>query len=353
MESVVVAGCLTAGLAVALAFSDDAKEHMRRDACLEQMAAIGKASLAYTAADPNGWAIPVHYRQFMQEGKKPDMVGAYEWGGKSGVGGEGYVFRFEEPPQPPSSRYGTIAGFGPDSRPLNKYLYPSMFPGQVDPAAKRTPLEDTKLDLPIFRCPSDDGPPGGAHCTDWIGHKNRSSYDHFGTSYAANLLWMASERSSWFDEGEINELFGISPYLRPAKRVPDPRETILYEENIGRWAWACRREACEKYAPGLDPGPTKSVRGWHRQDWTFNHTYVDGHVATRTILIDETQDAEGYFQHYRKGIVSDDAEIQQCLECETVRGDGWQKDVLPSDPIPTGLHWNGKGRPALEDCFGQ
>ena len=50
---------------------------------------------------------------------------------------------------------------------------------------------DAQLDLGLFRCPSDDGPPRAMHCPDWLANQDRSSYDHFGTSYVANMFMIA------------------------------------------------------------------------------------------------------------------------------------------------------------------
>jgi hypothetical protein len=145
-----------------------------------------------------------------------------------------------------------------------------------------------------------------------------------------------------------------SPYLRPVSRVPNPARTINYEENIGRWAWACRREIddCTWIGPGVDPGPTKAVRGWHGRNWTFNHAYVDGHAGTRANYIEGTVDPAGYAEHYFNEQVFEDPMEQQNSRCIIVRGRGWQKDTLPEPPIPTGLHYPGGGRPCYEDCVG-
>ena len=115
-------------------------------------------------------------------------------------------------------------------------------------------LSDTRLNLDKFRCPADDGPPlghedgAGPHCPDWITNSNRSSFDHFGNSYAANLFMIGASGGG--------EMLSNSPYLRPQSRVPHPSRTIYYEENIGRWAWAARRELedCQWIGQGVDPG---------------------------------------------------------------------------------------------------
>ena len=63
--------------------------------------------------------------------------------------------------------------------------------------------------------------------------------------------------------GSGGEMRTNSPYLRPITRVPTPSRTLYYEENIGRWAWSCRREIddCTWIGAGVDPGPTQEGMG--------------------------------------------------------------------------------------------
>ncbi len=331
-------------------------------ACLHNLSRIGSANQTYAIADPSEAAIPVHAAQFTQDPENPTYIGAYEWGGKSGIGWEDWL----DPPNPLSSRYGTKAGFGPATRPLNSILYPHGFRDNLNPAFNRVGAQlDTRLQLNAFRCPADDGPPGGAHCPQWLANPLRSSYDHFGTSYAANVFMISSSGGG--------PMLSNSPYLRPIIRVPNPARTINYEENIGRWAWACRRElsGCEFVGPGVDPGPTKAVRGWHGKDWTFNRAFVDAHADTQAVYIEGTEDDEGYANHYRNqqlpaypnwaGCEACPPGSKDCTglssegsfeeyRCIIVRGEGWQKDTMPAPFVCTGLYWGGGGRPSYENC---
>lgn len=141
-----------------------------------------------------------------------------------------------------------------------------------------------------------------------------------------------------------------SPYLRPTSRVPTPARTLYYEENIGRWAWSCWREQCD-FLTGVNPGPTKTISGWHGRDWTFNRAFVDGHAEPQRIYIEGSEDSDGYALHYRSETVfPDNPQLQNANRCIIVRGDGWQKDTLPAQDIPTGLYFGGNGRPSYESC---
>jgi hypothetical protein len=151
-----------------------------------------------------------------------------------------------------------------------------------------------------------------------------------------------------------------SPYLRPISRVPTPARTLYYEENIGRWAWSCKNELddCLWIGQGVDPGPTKAVRGWHGKDWTYNRAFVDAHAEFQKVFIEGTEDSNGYANHYRNEQMSsypkmsdqpDPGSFEQ-YRCIIVRGDGWQKDTMPAELLYTGLIAPGGGRPSYENC---
>ncbi|UCE58914.1 MAG: prepilin-type N-terminal cleavage/methylation domain-containing protein [Phycisphaerales bacterium] len=341
IELLVVIAIIALLISILLPSLEKARSTSKQSACLSHIKSIATSSRVYEADDPNGWGIPVHPLQYWQNENNPTFIGAYEWGGKSGVGDPGLV------PGPPgilTSKYGTLAGFGPATRPMNDILYQGGFSDHLKPQFDRVGAEkDTELELDLYICPADEGPPRGAHCEDWVRNTERSSYDHFGNSYAANLFMISTVGG-----GPVRS---NSPYMRPTSRIPTPSRTLYYEENIGRWAWACRAEQCDFIQPGLDPGPTRTITGWHGVDWTYNRAFVDAHAETQRVLIEGTEDAEGYYQHYRNEVVFDDPVINDNMRCVIVRGNGWQKDTLPAEQIFTGLNWGGGGgRPSDEGC---
>lgn len=319
-----------------------ARNKSKLSVCLDHLRTIGEASALYSNDDPSSMAIPIHPLQYAQDPANPTFIGAYEWGGKSGIGRPGLLSGGNSAL---SSKYGTAAGVGPATRPLNNYLYPHGFIDNLNPVFNRLGTEvDTQLSLDKFQCPADDGPPLGAHCPDWLENPTRSSYDHFGNSYAANLFMISG---GWPD------MRSNSPYLRPVTRVPNPSRVIHYEENIGRWAWAARREIdqCLWIGQGVDPGPTKGIRGWHGKNWIFNRSFVDTHAERQQVYLEGAEDSEGYANHYFNEIVfPDDPQQQIGFGCIIIRGHGWQKDTLPGELMPTGLDPIGSGRPSYEDC---
>lgn len=364
IELLVVIAIIALLIAILLPSLEAARRQAKQNACLSHIKNIATSSRTYEADDPSGWSIPVHPLQYKQCPEQeqggmcpnPTFIGAYEWGGKSGIGKNDFVARYTG--RDLGSKYGTAAGFGPATRPLNQILYPggitdngsALYPSTFNrPGAEA----DTKLEMELFKCPGDNGPPRGAHCPDWVQERSRSSYDHFGNSYAANIFMTASGQS---------EMRSNSPYLRPTSRVPAPARTLYYEENIGRWAWSARNELTECHetvgGPGVDPGPTKAVSGWHGKDWWYNRAFVDAHAEYQKIYIEGTEDANGYANHYRNeqldtypsfmgdGVPGSFREFQ----CIIVRGDGWQKDTMPAPPLGTNLINPTGGRPSYEGC---
>ena len=346
IELLVVISIIALLIAMLLPSLQAARSRSKQSACLARIKSIATSSHVYAADDREGMGIPVHPQLLAQDRENATFIGAYEWGGKSGIGEPGFA---DGPTNGKhawvSSKYGTKAGFGPATRPLNDVLFPGGLNDNLVPFYDRAGAKlDTQLKLDLYRCPADDGPPRGAHCPDWLAHSERSSYDHFGNSYAANLLWFGGSKPGWTEVG----IASLSPYTLALSRVPNASRTLMYEENIGRWAWACRRWAPMGVEFGVDPGPTKAVRGWHGRDWTFNRAFVDAHAETQRVIIEGTEDEHGYFEHFRW----EHTEFWSFR----IRGDGWQKDTwqgrhrIQGEVLDLPL-WESTGRqPCFEGC---
>lgn len=369
IELLVVIAIIALLISILLPSLQNARNQSKRTKCAAHLRGIALASRTY-ASEEDDWSIPVNARQFMQDPNNPSFIGAYEWGGKSGIGRVNYCSGGGSPEQ--RSKYGTQCGFGPGTRPLNAVLYKGGFPDYAN-GSDAQKMADTQLQLDEYTCPGDNGPPRGAHCQDWIDSGTVSSYDWFGTAFAANVFMIGPTTGTCcFDTN--------SPYLRQTTRIPVPSRVIYYEENIGRWAWAAREDWCD-FLPGVDidpanPDVNKNLNGWHGKDWTYNRAFVDAHVEFQKVLIEGTRDSSGYYNHYRSEAVDGGCRSykffrwSECINgqnpdgscryskcecsvdyrCVIIRGDGWQKDTLPSPMVHTGLKCPGGGRPSYEKC---
>jgi len=144
LVELLAAGSCLALLAILLPPSlHSAATKSRQELCLERLQQIGQANLIYSGEDYFGSAIPVHPKQFQQNPTAPSFIGAYEWGGKSGIGGT-----TDAPSTFYDSRWGSKKGFGPATRPLNTILYPHGFQDNGSPTFNRTgSAKDTQLAL--------------------------------------------------------------------------------------------------------------------------------------------------------------------------------------------------------------
>ena len=349
----------------------EARRRAKQATCRENLHTLAQTAQVYAAGDATGFGLPVLQNYLAGEAGASQgddiAVGAeaYYYGGKSGIGQPSAPPNYLLPTNPNgdslTSKYGTRARRGPNQRPFNDILYPGGFPAKWYAGEERpteaTATAHTKLDLKHYQCPADNGAPAGGHCYTWVdwAPENRS-YDHFGTSYAANIFMTYASWSALDQIYAPQPVYSNSPFLRPMSRVPNPARTMLFEDNIGRWAWACKRDPCPFGDVGIDPGPTKVIRSWHGQDWAYMQAYCDGHAEMAQIVMGE-EDSDGYRQHYRIERFVEPIEGRDPLafQCITVRGPGWQKDTLPAPRVRTRIESSsmaGPYRVSYEDCVG-
>ena len=368
IELLVVIAIIAMLIAILMPSLQAARRQAKQIKCLAHLKAISTTGRVYASDDPNGWGISVHPKQYDQDFQNPVQLGTYEWGGKSGIGRPGFVPGAGGKNHFLTSRYGTKAGFGPAQRAFNDLLYAGGLQNYNEPEfRKEGAIADAHLDLDLFRCPSDDGPPRSAHCDEWVRHPDISSYDFFGTSFASNTFMVVSVTGGCVQSN--------SPYLRPTSRIPNPARTLFFEENIGRFAWAAKRTTCPiPDVNGLETAPTKTLRSWHGKDWTYNRAFVDGHGATQKVYMEGTKDANGYALHYKVEVLSNypayspscgegegkdlgggvntpQADLATVYSCVIIRGPGWQKDTLPAPLVKTGIFNAGHARGSFGGCI--
>ena len=83
---------------------------------------------------------------------------------------------------------------------------------------------------------------------------------------------------------------------------------------------------------------------------SIKQAFVDSHAEVQRMYHEGTEDPEGYAFHYRMERAFEDELENSWAACVLIRGDGWQKDTMPSPLILTGLTKTYPGRPSYEDC---
>ena len=189
---------------------------------------------------------------------------------------------------------------------------------------------DADLDLDLYKCPSDKGFKGN-HYEEWFQSK-LSSYDHFGTSYAANVFWIGVI-------GGQCTLESNSPYLRPLSRIPSTANTLLYWENVGRYSWQ-HQDPCPITGVGITPPYPDGKEGpkWHTRGWEFNAAFADGHGAVIRM--------KGYKLLDLANLTGTCANAN--CQCIIIRGTNWQIDTLPAATLPTLHTCPLQGRPSQD-----
>jgi len=329
VELLVVVSIIALLIAILLPSLRKARESAKRVACNASLRAIAQASLTYGSEDPKENAVPIG----VGDATWPEMRFAYYgFGGKSGKGTADY------PGTLVSSDWSGANLMNSALRPLNHVLYPKGMnsPGRTGLAFRQDWSDDFELSLDAYKCPGDRGFPGFHHNA-WR-RLGGSSYNFYGTSYAANPSFVGIPGQSRVRTNAI--------YARPLSRVPNPANTVLYWENAARYAlWAPNPEEYDQSGCGWesDGGLYYEAReggyiahGHHAQDWHFNVAFGDGHstwikikghgrvAGIGPLLIQSTN---GYC---KGGMWADST-----CACILVRGLGWQVDTLPAVPLPS------------------
>jgi hypothetical protein len=293
-----------------------AAQRARSDArlvlCQDRMGGIARASLIYAAQDPNELVIPIG----MTDAVRPETIfSAYAFGGKSGTDA------WYDPTLRTSRFSGTI-DLDANQRPLNKILYKKDFPAPIDVIPGYGIFDwsrDGRLDLKEYHCPG-DVEFSGMHHQGW---KNRgsSSYNYYGTSYAANTLFAT----------QVGCPAPFSIPLRPRAHpgAESPQDDPLFRE-CGAFRHVCaqyRRVRPDRLLLEFRALPDAVASAW----WPADITGRTGRLSPvswtgglRSCGCRATVGSRGLRVCRRDALV-------QSVIAYLVRGVGWQRDTFPAD----------------------
>jgi len=318
VELLVVVSIIALLIAILLPSLKKARESAKRIACNANVRGLAQAALTYAADDPKEFVIPIGEA----DATFPETrYTYYGWGGKSGKGTASAPYT--------SSDWSGGSLLNAARRPLNYVLYKGGFQSQVSGGILGGGwTKDTQLELDLFRCPADKGFTG-MHEQGWK-QSRLSAYDHYGTSYAANPLFVGVPSASPLDSNSM--------YSRSMSRVPNPTNTVLFWEVSARYSFFASNDIANG-GEYVQSGPQVSgcywpypygdftARGFHGQDFNFNVSYGDGHSTWIKI--------KGHGAVQIDQVNMPPACPNGVCKCILVRGIGWQLDTLPADLVKT------------------
>ncbi len=287
----------------------------RNKKCLSNLAQIATASAAFAAT--SDFLTPTHRLM----GRIDGALGEVEWGGRSGRGD----ILSGQASDVTNSLWGTRFGRGPESRKLNDIIYGRTLPNfQVTPGADdRNWINDTNLNLDIFKCPADTGYTG-LHYNSFK-QSRLSSYDHYGNSYTTATNWVMRVPNP-----PDCRIRSASAFLHRTSEIPNPANTLVFMENAGKFAWRVNLGANGSCGGGGQPTGDPIVTGWHNRPWLFNAAFADGHVTT--IEMNGHQQPQPQIGIYPN--CDNDPDLCYLkFRCSTIRGPGWQLDTFPAPPL--------------------
>jgi len=254
IELLVVIAIIALLIAILLPSLSAAKQEGQKAKCLTNLRAIAQSAIAYSVDDDTNKIIPEHPLVFV-----PGTValGFFEYGGNDGKPGTIW------------GANGEVGGAG--RRPLNKFtaVYKDL--------AGTTQVNDAS-GFALYQCPQDSGfvATPATPLSDWTEDlsEDNTAFGFFGTSYQANV--------SYWNYGTYTT--SRSPFLRPASRVPNSGNTLLFlESRMWETPWN------SKAAPYGAGAQAVTIRGWHGKSGLFNIAMCDG--SSRVV----SAKAEDYF----------------------------------------------------------
>ena len=338
VELLVVIAIIALLISILLPSLARAREQAKRMRCLGNMKDIGVASNTYALDDTTNVLVPVPAKRtvnswfwgnelFGGKGGNPDLIEAQQW----------------------KHAWTAFRRFGPGDRPLNRIFAknPTWISWDEandsdDPYDEDDPRirDHAKLDLDVFKCPSDVGLVAGTGVLNpgWADAFNTAGvpadtplYDVTGNSYATH--WMTPLISM----GNPPPYYGWGAVQRQVEDVPRPSRCIIYREGNARDAeWFNTL-----YGPWTSSSQALKIKGWHGEEMEFNATFGDGHASQISHLIrtDVTSISPGGYRANHTGNF-----VLRGCRMETVtlpfggpvfepflmRGDGWQMDFFPN-----------------------
>lgn len=185
IELLVVVSIISVLLGILLPAMGGAREAGRVVVCQNNCRQCTQAAYVYSTENRERWpVIPL-------PGASPSpQFNSWNWGGKSS---HPYW----------ASNSGGINSIPVEDRVLNPYLYPGLILKDREPTGEEGSVTE-RLELPVFRCPSDKGSIQRGFWTAGVQrHPTLTSYEDVGTSYHMNMKWWYAMRREAIESGQF------------------------------------------------------------------------------------------------------------------------------------------------------
>jgi type II secretory pathway pseudopilin PulG len=311
----VVVAIIALLISILLPSLQEAREQGKRAVCLANLRSIATACNMYASEDSVEQPIPIHEMQRVagQEYWLWRCANWFTWGGRDAQARFYQNIRLNG--KPAGYDHNGHKTYAAERRPLNKYLYASMY-GNENSAGGNVGSDADNL--PLYHCPSDTGYPEHPDVDDAPPTaQGIPCYDTLGTSYRASFA-MLSAGYSW--------ALSRGPWGHRISTLRDTARLVLLGEPtffnmIGR-----------DDGSGQSPDPVL-VTGWHKRILIDNLAYVDG--SARSTRADRMHTFD-----------SDTADKMNIVNPSWLaRANTWQIDCYPVPgakifgPVPGGTQW--------------
>ncbi len=268
IELLVVVAIIAMLISILLPSLQQARDNGKKAVCLANLRGISVATQEYANEDQMELLMPIHQMQVNNTALFSGDFAGTRWAWMTAnwfsFGGATAIDEFLcVEGQGPRLGQGRTRYWGAQTRPLNKYLYPSI---TEDP-------EDDRYEhnLKQFQCPGDRGYPDHDDIDDSPrANARRECYRTLGNSYRGSLACAVNATPTG---PTYRGAFAVGPWGHKVSDIVNVSRLVLLGEPT----------FFNMIGANGDTAPVVVVTGWHRQLLKDNVAYCDGSARTTTV----------------------------------------------------------------------
>lgn len=313
IELLVVVAIIALLISILLPSLQSAREEGKKATCLANLRSLAQGFAGYSSEDRKEHAVPVHQQQvstLLGEGFTGSGYWAVRGAENHAFGGRTPIVPFPTEGSPITIMQDENGRWSARTRPLNRYIY------------GKTSSSDS-LNMPLYRCPSDSGPPHSPFIRDvWSPTCNGIPYyDFFGNSYRTNpsgVFYVAGQgKAGAVSSGSFGHRIST---LQNTSRLTSIMEPSFYSMVL--------QAAIDSLPPEL------LIRGWHKKVMLSNVGFVDGSARTARAM-----DLDRFTVPICRAMGFDTLTFRPAdWPAFLRRGQGWQMDCYPVPAAWTAIY---------------